>query len=200
MRPDQPDYRNALDQPYVRQRLGSHLRVNEETFGLVSEAFARYLGTPKFIVQMTVFIVAWLAWNVVAPETARFDPYTFTFLTLLLSLQASYAAPLILLAQGRQSDRDRVSLQNDRIRADRESEVSSYVTRELADLQMKIGVLMSDAARSRRARDDFDDEVREEFKTLALNIGTLTRMTSTSLHVRGVTANVDGSRDQNRRT
>lgn len=173
MRLDGPESRGSLDQPYVRRRLRSHLSFNEETFGLVSEAFARYMGTPKFIVQMTVFITAWLVWNVVAPQSARFDPYTFTFLTLLLSLQASYAAPLILLAQGRQSDRDRVSLQNDRIRADRESEVSSYVTRELADLQSKIGTLMSDVARSRRTRDDFDDEVRAEFRAMALSMAEL---------------------------
>jgi uncharacterized membrane protein len=79
----------------------------EEAFGVVSEKFARYMGTPYFLIGMTLFVLIWVGWNVLAPPSQRFDKYPFIFLTLMLSLQASYAAPLILLAQNRQADRDR---------------------------------------------------------------------------------------------
>ena len=70
-----------------------------ETFGRLSERFARFIGTAKFLVYMTIFVITWVIWNVLGPRELRFDEYPFIFLTLLLSLQASYAAPLILLAQ-----------------------------------------------------------------------------------------------------
>ena len=85
------------------------------------------------------FIVVWLAWNVFAPATARFDPYPFILLTLILSLQASYAAPLILLAQNRQADRDRVSLEQDRARTERPIADTEYLTREIAALRVALG-------------------------------------------------------------
>jgi uncharacterized membrane protein len=107
-----PDGRTAradavrrLDQPKdKRMRLP---RFDPEAFGRWSEGIARGMGTANFIVYMTVVIAAWFVWNTLAPVNLRFDPYTFTFLTLILSLQASYAAPLILLAQTRQADRDK---------------------------------------------------------------------------------------------
>ena len=76
-----------------------------ETFGRLSERFARFIGTARFLVYMTVFVAVWILWNVFAPHEYRFDEYPYIFLTLLLSLQASYAAPLILLAQNRQADK-----------------------------------------------------------------------------------------------
>ena len=76
-----------------------------ETLGRLSERFARFIGTARFLVYMTVFVVGWVIWNSLGPKDLRFDEYPFIFLTLLLSLQASYAAPLILLAQNRQADR-----------------------------------------------------------------------------------------------
>ena len=110
--------RDRLDQPREPGRV--HLpRFDPEAFGRWSESIARYMGTAKFIVYMTVVIAAWFAWNTLAPEPMRFDPYTFTFLTLILSLQASYAAPLILLAQNRQTDRDRLGMEEDRRRVRR---------------------------------------------------------------------------------
>jgi uncharacterized membrane protein len=130
--------RSRLDQPRVP---GRTLRpsVDPETFGRVSERIARFLGTSRFLVYMTVFILLWLGWNTFAPTDARFDPYTFTFLTLLLSLQASYAAPLILLAQNRQDDRDRVNLAQDRDQNARLVADTEYLTREVASLRVSIG-------------------------------------------------------------
>jgi len=87
-----------------------------EVFGRISERFARFIGTARFLVYMTFFVATWVIWNSIGPENLRWDEYPFIFLTLLLSLQASYAAPLILLAQNRQADRDRVTSQEDRAR------------------------------------------------------------------------------------
>src|ERR1044071_6105562 len=94
-----------LDQPRLPNRVRLP-RFDAEAFGRWSEGIARFMGTAWFLVYMSVFIVAWIGWNTLAPSKLQFDPYTFTFLTLILSLQASYAAPLILLAQNRQADRD----------------------------------------------------------------------------------------------
>src|SRR5580698_10858876 len=92
---------------------------SRDTIGRFSEGFARAMGTSWFLVGMTVFVVVWLAYNSWAPKGVQFDPraLNFTLLTLILSLQASYAAPLILLAQNRQADRDRVAFEQDRDRA-----------------------------------------------------------------------------------
>ena len=95
--------RARLDQPAEPRSRRPH--YDPDAFGRLSERIARFLGTAKFLVYMTVFIALWVVVNV---TPIAFDPYTFTFLTLLLSLQASYAAPLILLAQNRQTDRDRI--------------------------------------------------------------------------------------------
>lgn len=118
--------------------------MNPDAFGRASEQFARYMGTSKFLVQMSLFIAAWLAWNSLAPANLQFDPYTFTFLTLLLSLQASYAAPLILLAQNRQDDRDRAEAARDRQQTVLNYEINSYLTRELSDLRGRLGEISSD--------------------------------------------------------
>src|SRR5260221_1381206 len=118
------------------------------------------MGTARFLVYMTVFIVAWLAWNALAPAPLRFDPYTFTFLTLLLSLQASYAAPLILLAQNRQADRDRLSLEEDRRRATMQKADTEYLAREIAALRIAVGEIATrDFIRSELVRmiEELDD-------------------------------------------
>src|SRR4029450_4018555 len=95
-----------LDQPRDPSRI-TLPRWDPEAFGRLSEGIARFMGTARLLVYMPVFILAWTASNTLAPAGLRFDPYTFTFLTLILSLQASYAAPLILLAQNRQGGRER---------------------------------------------------------------------------------------------
>ena len=106
-----------------------------ETLGRLSERFARFIGTARFLLYMTVFVVTWVIWNFIGPSQYRFDEYPFIFLTLLLSLQASYAAPLILLAQNRQADRDRVTSQEDRNRDERNLAVTEYMVRELAAMR-----------------------------------------------------------------
>ncbi len=128
-------------------------RFDPEAFGRWSEGFARFMGTPRFIVYMTVVILGWLGWNVLAPRGWRFDPYTFTFLTLILSLQASYAAPLILLAQNRQADRDRLALEEDRRRAGMQKADTEYLSREIAALRIALGeVATRDFLRSELSR------------------------------------------------
>lgn len=114
---------------------------NEDTFGHAAEGIARYMGTPKFIVWMTLFCLIWLAWNSFGPEDMRFDKAAngFTALTLMLSLQASYSAPLILLAQNRQADRDRVGAEQDRQRAERNLSDTEYLAREMAALRIALG-------------------------------------------------------------
>jgi uncharacterized membrane protein len=97
------------------------------------------MGTARFLVYMTIVIVVWFAWNTLTPPAVRFDPYTFTFLTLILSLQASYAAPLILLAQNRQADRDRLALEEDRRRATAQKADTEYLAREIAALRIALG-------------------------------------------------------------
>ena len=106
-----------------------------ETFGRLSEKFARFIGTARFLVYMTIFVFFWVTWNSLGPEELRFDEYPFIFLTLLLSLQVSYAAPLILLAQNRQADRDRVTSQEDRSRDERNLAVTEFMVRELAAMR-----------------------------------------------------------------
>ena len=95
----------GLDTPRETRR-SLRGNIDPETFGRLSERFARFLGTARFLVYMTAFVLFWVLWNSLAPQNVRFDEYPFIFLTLILSLQASYAAPLILLAQNRQADLD----------------------------------------------------------------------------------------------
>jgi len=128
-----------LDQPReVRRALISRPSVDPEAFGRLSERFARFMGTAQFIVYMTFFVAIWLAWNTFAPPDVQFDPRAtnYTLLTLILSLQASYAAPLILLAQNRQTDRDRVVAEQDRARDERGLADTEYLTREVASLRI----------------------------------------------------------------
>jgi uncharacterized membrane protein len=125
-----------LDQPIdVRRTLLPQAHYDPESFGRLSERIARFLGTARFLVYMTVFVIAWMAWNSLAPGQLRFDPFPFIFLTLALSLQASYAAPLILLAQNRQGDRDRVQYEQDRAQNERTIADTEYLTREIAGLR-----------------------------------------------------------------
>ncbi len=134
------DRRYRLDVPRdVRPPLVRRPAYDADAFGRLSERIARFLGTGRFLVYMTVLISAWLLWNNLAPDAARFDPYTHTFLTLLLSIQASYAAPLILLAQNRQDDRDRVNLEQDRDAASRTRADMEFLAREVASLRQGLG-------------------------------------------------------------
>jgi uncharacterized membrane protein len=148
--------RTRLDQPLPpRRRLVPEW--DPEAFGRLSERIARFLGTGRFIVWMTVVIIVWLVWNIAAPRHLRFDPYPFIFLTLMLSLQASYAAPLILLAQNRQDDRDRVNLEQDRKQTERSIADTEYLTREIAALRMGLG----EVATRDWIRNELQDLVKE---------------------------------------
>ena len=157
----------GLDTPRDTRRT---LRPNfdPETFGRLSERFARFLGTARFLVYMSVFVLTWVAWNFIAPKDLRFDDYPFIFLTLILSLQASYAAPLILLAQNRQADRDRIQLNEDRARNERSIADAEYLTREIAALRISLGEV---------ATRDF---VRGELSDLANEVVTELRRDSQS--------------------
>jgi uncharacterized membrane protein len=111
---------------------------NRDTVGRFSEGFARAMGTSWFLFGLTAFVIIWLIYNTVAPTGAQFDPVhtNFTLLTLILSLQASYAAPLILLAQNRQDDRDRVQIEQDRQRSERNLNDTEYLAREIVSLRL----------------------------------------------------------------
>ncbi len=149
---------SRLDQPLDRSRT---LRpsVDSERFGRLSEKAARGIGSWAFILWMTIAIIVWIGINLAIVEGAP-DPFPFIFLTLLLSLQASYAAPLILLAQNRQADRDRVQFAEDRQRTERLLADSDYLARELAALRMALGdVATRDYVRSELR--DFAADVRE---------------------------------------
>ncbi|MDH6225128.1 DUF1003 domain-containing protein [Streptomyces sp. MJP52] len=131
--------RERLDLPLGTRRRRLLPEWDPDAFGRVSERIARFLGTGRFLVWMTVAVTVWVGWNVAAPPPLRFDEYPFIFLTLMLSLQASYAAPLILLAQNRQDDRDRVNLEQDRKQNERSIADTEYLTREIAALRMGLG-------------------------------------------------------------
>lgn len=149
-----------LDQPLVRSR-SLRPTVDSEAAGRVSERVARFLGSWRFLGWMTLVIAGWLVWNQFAPADLRIDPFPFLFLTLALSLQASYAAPLILLAQNRQTDRDRVQYKEDREQTLRLMADSDYLTREIAALRIAMGEVAT--------RDYLRSEIRsllEEFNEL----------------------------------
>ena len=130
-----------LDQPQDTRRGIALPRYNSESMGRISERVARFLGTWRFIGYMSLFIALWIIYNVVVPASWSFDAYSnkFTLLTLLLSLQASYAAPLILLAQNRQADRDRVQYEQDRALSERAVDDTEYLTREIAAIRVSLG-------------------------------------------------------------
>lgn len=127
-----------LDQPRDVRRI-KRREPDPERFGRFAETFARFMGTARFLAYMTTFIVIWLVWNTVGPEALQFDEYPYIFLTLMLSLQASYAAPLILLAQNRQEARDRITQERDREVAAQAQADMEFLAREVASLRMGLG-------------------------------------------------------------
>jgi uncharacterized membrane protein len=126
-------------------RSGFGMFQSRDRMGRSSEAFARGMGTPWFLVGLTAFVTVWLIFNTTAPTGVQFDPRAtnFTLLTLILSLQASYAAPMILLAQNRQDDRDRVQIEQDRQRAERNLNDTEYLAREVVALRLAMNDLAS---------------------------------------------------------
>ncbi|MEJ2864879.1 DUF1003 domain-containing protein [Actinomycetospora sp. OC33-EN07] len=132
--------RRRLDQPAGSRRL--RLTVDTEWFARVAESLARFLGTGTFLLWQSVIVATWIALNVFA-ISLQWDPYPFILLNLAFSTQAAYAAPLILLAQNRQDDRDRVSLEEDRTRASRLSAETEYLARELASMRLQLGEVVT---------------------------------------------------------
>lgn len=128
--------REDLTTPRHRRRLGVH--YDPDAFGQFSESIARYLGTARFLVFQTVFCAGWVVWNAAGPVSWRFDEWQFIGLTLLLSLQAAYAAPLILLAQNRQESRDRMTADNDRKTAERTQADTEFLAREIASVRLSL--------------------------------------------------------------
>ena len=157
---DRLDIPRELRRTIVRRRA-----YDADAFGRLSERIARFLGTGRFLVYMTATIAFWVVWNTLGPESLRFDRYPFIFLTLALSLQASYAAPLILLAQNRQEARDRVQYERDRDVDARTRADMEFLAREMAALRMSVGeVATRDFLRSelRSLLADLDQKDRQD--------------------------------------
>lgn len=153
---------NGLDTPRETRRT-LRPNIDAEAFGRLSEKFARFLGTAGFLVYMSVFVLSWVLWNTLGPRDLRYDEFPFIFLTLILSLQASYAAPLILLAQNRQADRDRITLAEDRARNDRSMADTEYLTRELASLRLAMNEVAT--------KENLKDQLGELSKDIAKELG-----------------------------
>lgn len=156
---------DRLDNPLERRR--SFFRRSGgsgDGFGRFAEATARFMGSPKFVLYMTIFVVAWICANLMLAsisEEAAWDPYPFILLNLAFSTQASYSAPLIMLAQNRQDARDRVQAEQDRLRAERNLADTEYLTREIAGLRLALqDVATRDFVRSELR--DMLDELRSE--------------------------------------
>jgi uncharacterized membrane protein len=133
---DQP---RELRRPLLGRAIDRATAPDQDRLGRFAERFARFMGTARFLIYMTLVVAVWVGYNYVAPKGARFDDYPFIFLTLMLSLQASYAAPLILLAQNRQELRDRVITEQDRQANARAHADMEFLAREVASLRMALG-------------------------------------------------------------
>ncbi len=161
---------SPLETPKTRQIFRA-LSLNQEAVGRISERFARAMGTGAFLITMSIIVMVWITWNTLAPVEAQYDPraLNFTLLTLILSLQASYAAPLILLAQNRQDDRDRVKFEQDRQRAERNLADTEYLAREVAALKLALDEVAT--------KDFVKDELREVVRELLEELQTKPKKT-----------------------
>ena len=148
---------NPLSQPGERRFLRK-VSVDSETFGKFAEGVASFMGTAKFLVYMTVFVVLWVSFNVIGIFGFRWDAYPFILLNLFFSTQASYSAPLILLAQNRQERRDKLSFDEDRRIAAQSRADMDFLAREIAAIRMHLGELAT--------RDFVRSELRSELREL----------------------------------
>ena len=151
---------DLLEEPKGLSRGGRRQRTSRDRFGRATEFVARNMGTPAFLIGLTVFCVVWIVYNTFGPVGVRFDSVKngYTVLTLILSLQASYAAPLILLAQNRQDDRDRVQFEQDRQRSERNLDDTEYLAREIVALRLLV--------RDMASKDFIRTEIRELLEEL----------------------------------
>lgn len=152
-----PD-RNVLSEPGRHRGWFRKVQLDSETFGVFAESFARFMGTAKFLVYMTVFVLVWVLINLIGLFGLRWDPYPFILLNLFFSTQASYSAPLILLAQNRQEVRDKLSLDEDRAVAAQSRADMDFLAREIAAIRMHLGELAT--------RDFVRGELRGELREL----------------------------------
>jgi uncharacterized membrane protein len=149
-----------LDTPKEQRRpLLRAPSYDTDAFGIFAEQFARFMGTAQFLLYMTLVVITWVGWNWLVPEDLKWDPYPFIFLTLILSLQASYAAPLILLAQNRQEQRDKVIAEQDRQANARAHADMEFLAREVAALRMAVGEVAT------------RDYLRSELRSLLVELG-----------------------------
>jgi uncharacterized membrane protein len=151
--------REDLSTPRSRRRLGVH--YDPDQFGQFSEGVARFIGTARFLVFQSIFCIVWVIWNTFAPSRLRFDAWQFIGLTLLLSLQAAYAAPLILLAQNRQEDRDRSQQQADRDLNFRTQADTEFLAREVASIRVALSDVVT------------NDDLADRLEKLTLAIGRI---------------------------
>lgn len=161
-----------LDAPIGHGSKLTRSSSDSDRFGRATELIARAMGTPWFLLGLSFFCLLWLAWNTLMPASWRFDSADngFTALTLVLSLQASYAAPLILLAQNRQDDRDRVQIEQDRQRSERNLADTEYLAREIVSLRMRVQELGEQALNRDELRHELDnlvDRIQESVKDKA---------------------------------
>ena len=161
------DPRQRLDTPLTSRR--PSLRFDPEAIGQFSESIARFLGTGRYLLWQTVLVIVWITVNLFA-VTLRWDPYPFILLNLAFSTQAAYAAPLILLAQNRQENRDKVALEEDRRRAQQTKADTEFLARELAVLRLAVGEV---ATRDYLRREL--DEIRERLEALQPVVSTSRR-------------------------
>jgi uncharacterized membrane protein len=135
------------------------IHYDPDAFGRFSEAIARNLGTARFLVIQSVIVILWIAINLFAVRF-RWDPYPFILLNLAFSTQAAYAAPLILLAQNRQDDRDRAQTHEDREVAARTQADTDFLAREIASLRLALAEVAT-AAELREIVDALRDDLEE---------------------------------------
>lgn len=150
------DANEKLNTPGRRRRLSDRVRFDQETFGVFAEWIARFMGSPAFMIWMTIFLAVWLLWNTVLPRSLWFDENPFILLTLMLSIEAAYSAPLILLAQNRQEARDRRAMAEDRRESAQTKADMDFLAREIASIRMSVGELAT--------RDFLRSEIRTELK------------------------------------
>lgn len=175
--------RGRLDTPRSPRRIS--FSVDREAVGQFGERVARFLGTGRYLLVQTVIVIVWIALNLFA-VSLQWDPYPFILLNLAFSTQAAYAAPLILLAQNRQENRDRVSLDEDRRRAAQTKADTEYLARELAALRLAVGEVAT------------RDYLRRELEELREMVATL--LAAADLDGREPPARFDGSERRSKRT
>jgi uncharacterized membrane protein len=149
----------ALDAPRRARRFEAH--YDPDAFGRVSEGIARFFGTARYLVVQTVLVIVWIGVNVFA-VSLRWDPYPFILLNLAFSTQAAYAAPLILLAQNRQAERDQTTIDSDRSLNVRAQANAEFLARELAAARISLGRMEAALARIEGEQRERDEREREE--------------------------------------